>query len=252
MPQAADYQGIRFSYAEMKRHMENMGALATDFLAPQSQGVVEQCVRDLENIRCAKSNRNQTWQISRTLPVRTRDSDGKYRDSTKEGGTAVYGLLSFTWEILNPDRSQRNQRFFHLVGIASTSVIVKSVGSDEIVARWQFEAGDAMSPGCHFHSAVNQYEKAGLFPEWLKVPRFPGLLFCPMDGLEFLLGELFQREWHQALSKSSHQRDEWAKSQKKRLESVLKWKLEQVTNCDTTPWMSLKKARPPLGILTSQ
>ncbi len=196
------------------------------------------------------SDRTQKWEIRQNRPLKTRSSEGKYRDSEQGGGMSVYGLLTFTWELKNPDRGARQQNCFHLVGKASTSIVIKSTENDDIVARWQFEAGDATSPGCHFHSAVNQYETTGLFPEWLKVPRFPGLLLCPMDGLEFLLGELFQREWYQEVSKSSHQKDAWGKSQKDRLERVLKWELEQIARWKTTPWMSLKRAKPPLEMIT--
>ncbi|TWT34989.1 hypothetical protein KOR42_53390 [Thalassoglobus neptunius] len=121
--------------------------------------------------------------------------------------------------------------------------------SNELIAQWQIEAGDASSPGCHFHSAVNQYGDDGLFPEWLKVPRLPSVLLTPMDGLEFLLGELFQLRWPQAVSEESEDRNSWAKSQRERLCNLLSWKLDIVRQSETTPWMALKKAKPELDVL---
>ncbi len=72
----------------------------------------------------------------------------------------------------------------------------------------------------------------------------------PLDGLEFLLGELFQIEWYRHVSESSYHRDLWSAAQKRRLERVLGWQLKQVRNYDTTPWMSLKRAKPEIGLLT--
>jgi len=252
MSQGAQYQGLRFSYSAMVKDISGIKRLAASFLSPGGSGALDQCRSDLECIRNATTERSWTWQIRQDQPhaLRTEESKGEYRDSAKQDGIAVYGLLAFTWDIRNADRGIQRQRHFCLDGRASTSLIIKSSSDNTVVAQWQFEAGDASSPGCHFHSAVNQYGSDGLFPEWLKVPRFPGLLFCPMDALEFLLGELFQRRWLQTVSKSSRDRDAWGKSQQHRLERLLKWELDQVAKWDTTPWMSLKKAKPPLKVIT--
>jgi len=250
MAQAREYQGICFSYSDTMNDLVRMRRLAAPFLAPGGDGVLAQCYNELRNVQYAKAGNEWEWCIRETRPIRTKESHGGYRDSGKESGVSVYGLLCFTWSIVNPEKGQKQQRHFHLVGRASTSILVKRTEDDDVVAQWQFEAGDGASPGCHFHSAVNQYGQTGLFPEWLKVPRFPGLLLCPLDGLEFLLGELFQRDWHQRMSEDSHDKAAWGNSQKKRLQRVLKWELEQVDKWKTTPWMTLKKAKPPLRVIT--
>ena len=97
---------------------------------------------------------------------------------------------------------------------------------------------------------MNQYGGDGLFPEWLKVPRLPSILLSPMDGLEFLLGELFQRRWVEEVSADSEVRNSWANSQSHRMERILRWSWERVRNPDATPWIDLKKAKPAFDLLT--
>jgi hypothetical protein len=119
----------------------------------------------------------------------------------------------------------------------------------EVVAHWQLEAGDAASPGCHFHASVNQGTEAGLFPKWLKIPRLPGILLSPLDGLEYLLGELFQSVWEQRISEESDERNGWANGQSVRLQKILTWQLKEVKRKSLgTPWISLKKAKPPVDV----
>lgn len=266
------YQGIAFSYTNMLAEIRLMQSLAGEFLSPHCDGVLDRCCDVLENIRSSSTDRDQLFEIPEYWPIRTVDSAGEYRASGKDGGRLVYGTLSFRWEIRNPDRGRSRQAEFHLVGEATTSIQLFETGSDKQIARWQLEAGDANSPGCHFHAAMterrpldvpteeasssdpdavsSQRDPNNLFPDWLKIPRLPSILLSPMDGLEFLLGELFQRRWLQVVSEDSDNRNSWANSQGKRLERLLDWKRRQVRQAETTPWMALKKAKPELGLLS--
>lgn len=244
------YEGIKFSYKDMQNEIQQMKELADSFLADDCAGVFDHCLQNLDNIRYSSCNSLRNLEIADDWPLKTIESRGKYRASGKDVGRSVYGTLSFRWGIMNPDKGRSRQTEFHLTGEATTSIQIFDVESNELIARWQFEAGDAQSPGCHFHAAMNQYGKDGLFPEWLKVPRLPSILLTPMDGLEFLLGELFQLRWLQTVSEESYARNLWAKSQSNRLRRLLNWKLDQIQEADTTPWMALKRAKPDLGLLT--
>lgn len=226
-----------------------MQTLAGVYLASECDGVLDTCAERLENIRNSGTDRSHLWQIQDEWSIQTIESQGEYRGSGREGGKSVFGKLCFRWEIWNPDRSRRRQREFNLLGEATTSLKILSREGDHLIAQWQIEAGDASSPGCHFHAAVNQYGDDGLFPEWLKIPRLPSMLLTPMDGLEFLLGELFQLRWAQTVSEESEDRDSWAKCQRDRLSNLLSWKLDIVRQSQTTPWMALKKAKPELDFL---
>jgi hypothetical protein len=245
---ASRYDGIRFTYDDMISDVRQMTELAKKFLQAGSIGVLESLIVNIENIRNATPNVKHRLSVALDRGIATIASTS-YRDSPKGRKNSVYGLLSFHWEIMNWDKGRkRRQDSFDLVGVASTSIKVLTE-NNELVAHWQFEAGDHTSPGCHFHSSINQGGAEGLFPEWLKIPRLPGLLLTPMDGLDFLLGELFQSDWVELISKDSQHRNGWAKSQTNRLLKLLNWQETQVKgNRIGTPWMSLKKAKPPIDI----
>ena len=250
MTETMAYKGIKFRYADMLNEFRRMKSLAHIFLAPQCEGVLDQCCRTLESIRNSAAGPTHQFEISEEWPIKTADSQGEYRASDKDAGAPVFATLSFRWGIRNPNRGLKRQVEFHLVEEATVSIRIFDAKTTELIAQWQIEAGDAQSPGCHFHAAMNQYGKTGLFPEWLKVPRLPTVLVTPMDGLEFLLGELFQDRWEMTISEDSENMSSWAKGQSNRLERILKWKLEAIRKADTTPWMALKKAKPDLELLT--
>ena len=246
---SAPYKGIRLRYDDMIWDVRRMSALAKHFLQDESAGVLASLLDDIENIRTAAANVKQSLMIGVNPGVKTILST-RYRDSSKGQNISVYGSLSFVWEIMNWDKGKRKQVSFDLVGIASTSIRLLTE-TDDLVAHWQFEIGDATSPGCHFHSSANQECAEGLFPDWLKIPRLPGMMVSPMDGLEFLLGELFQSQWEQRISEDSQDRNGWAKSQTTRLSKLLTWQDRQVRdNILGTPWMSLKRAKPPIDVLS--
>jgi hypothetical protein len=163
---------------------------------------------------------------------------------------SVYGTLSFVWDIVHTDKGKRKQGTFDLLGEATTGISIHEP-NDEPIAQWQFEVGDSSSPGCHFHASVNQRDQDGLFPKWLKIPRLPGLLVSPFDGLDFLLGELFPKRWPKRVSETSDVRNSWATSQTHRILRILQWQQEMVKKRSFgTPWISLKKEKPPLDILS--
>lgn len=243
------YAGIEFSYSDMLDDIDRMVFLAEAFLSTDSLDALKSCGSLLESIRNSRTGRRHFWEIGESWPLVTIESEGAYRSGGEGSGITVFGQLCFRWEIENPDAGRKRQQNFHLVGEATTSLKIFQFDDSQLVAQWQVEAGDASSPGCHFHSGINQYGSSGLFPEWLKVPRLPGLLVTPMDALEFLLGELFQDRWPQNVSKESDFRNAWAKGQRGRFERILAWKLKSVREATSTPWMALKKQKPELGIL---
>lgn len=244
------YSGIRFHYERFVEDVGSFTRLATPFLDERGRDALAAFETELKNLRNAAPQRTWRLRIPEERPVITGRSEGEYRDSEKRSKPAVIGTMSCVWEIRNPDKSRHPQRYFEVVGIASTSVCIRMADNDELVARWQFEMGDHQSPGCHFHAAVNQYKAGGIFPEWLKVPRLPAILFVPTDCLEFLLGEIFQRRWYQHVTKESEIVNRWATSQSKRLSKLYKWQSEQIRRDGGTPWMTLKKARPPLDLFS--
>jgi hypothetical protein len=245
----APYTGITFSYDQTIKDVGRMIVLANGFLLPESIGVLKELISNIESARTAECDKKIFLRITPAHAIKTILTTG-YRDSDKGQAINVHGVLSFIWEIMNREKAKRTQNTFDIVGIATTRMDVWNENGER-VARWQFEAGDANSPGCHFHASVNQQDhNEKLFPDWLKIPRLPSLLLSPMDGLEFLLGELFQSQWVQAISQDSQDRNAWVQGQSNRLSRMLAWQAKQVTdNKVGTPWMSLKRAKPPVDVL---
>jgi hypothetical protein len=244
---AMTYDGLLFKYSEMVADVRRARMIAAPFLDSEAERVLSNLETSLRNARNHQGMHRQRIAIADIWPVRTRASTSYSRDRRE----SIVGTLAFAWDIQNADNSQRQQGYFALVGAASTSIMLHRPPEEggALVARWQMECGDHESPGCHFHSAVNQYGQDGLFPEWLKVPRLPSVLLWPMDALDFLLGELFQDEWLKHISRKDDERRAWGKGQQDRIEGLLRWQLEVLEDWNTTPWMALKKAKPTRKIL---
>jgi len=117
------------------------------------------------------------------------------------------------------------------------------------IARWTIEVGDAVSPGCHFHTQIELDPPDNKFPKALSVPRLPGILHTPMDALELLLSELFQDRWLQVASEGTDFVKTWANCQKSRLINVLEWQKNELAKSSGSPWTMLKKQKPALDML---
>ncbi len=262
MTRNQNYVGIEFDYQQLQNNLQDIAAIARSFLAPESLGVLRQCGEDLTSIRNSTSSRIHYWSISQDWPVRTLESSGEYRASDKGTGRSVYAIFSFRWGIKNTNQNGRN-RTFTMIDEATTSIRVIDKQTSNLVALWQMEVGDASSPGCHFHASMTERNDKPeatiteseiieaedsatekLFPEWLKVPRLPSVIVTPFDALEFLLCELFQKDWPQAVSQSNHNVMSWSRSQNDRLSRLLRWKLDVLRRAETGAWSALKRAKP--------
>lgn len=246
------YEGLEFGYKQMLDNIQNVTEIAKPFITQDSLNVLKRCGTSLSNIRDSKANQVCFWKIDEEWPIQTLVSPGEYRDSDKHKGHSVYAKFSFRWGIKNTN-SNRDSKTFCLVDEATASIQVFKTDSDKMVALWQMEVGDKDSPGCHFHASMTERNykqlQAGevtenLFPEWLKVPRLPSIIITPFDALEFMLCELFQKRWPQAVSRRDHNVQSWSRSQKDRLTKLLEWKLLEVKNSNSGPWVALKKAKP--------
>jgi hypothetical protein len=169
----------------------------------------------------------------------------------------VFGRVSGTWEIHLPNERKKKSsqsREFILLGLASTEIGIwqNRDGDVEEIARWTIEIGDAVSPGCHFHTQITLDDTDRMFPAALSVPRLPGLLHTPMDALEYLLGELFQDEWYKNATRSTNEVNAWASCQKKRMINLLRWQTDRLNKTAGSPWTMLKRQKPEIGMLTGE
>ena len=248
--------GLLFSFEDMKKEIVNMKKLASPFLDDHAkQFVIDAWQNELKHFQNLPFGTKVVWEIKEEHPLKTRLSDGKYQLRGK--GKTVQGQLTMIWDIVAGDIRKRIQekpphKFFALVGKASIKLnITKYQGNDdgEELARWRFEVGDSESPGCHFHMQVLGGEQDNVFPKSLPIPRFPGFLVTPLDALDFLLGELFQIDWPKRQAQDTDEVRLWSRSQQARLQKIVKWQMGHLNETKGSPWVTLKKEKPPIALL---
>ena len=155
------------------------------------------------------------------------------------------------WDLC-PLGSRGAGRKVEFSGIASTRIaLLDATDPCKRLATWKIELGDHQSPGCYFHIHVPGENPDPPFPTGLPVPRLPSLFATPMAALEYALGELFQKEWKRELGRSDPPTTWWCSTQKRRLCELLEWQqkeLKKYKEYSSSPWMTLKAAKPPADL----
>ena len=252
------YEGLRFSFSEMDKELDNMHRLSSGFVTLESSArIIPALRRDLANFRSAPAESSTVWEIRKDDPIQTNPSNGAYEPGERRGGLNVLGRVCGKWQIRLPKEVKKRfsqSKDFILFGLASTEISIWEVNErqEKEIARWTIEIGDATSPGCHFHTQITLDDEDNKFPSTLSVPRLPGLLHTPMDALEYLLGELFQDEWYRNASKGTNVVNAWAACQKNRIVNLLKWQTERLLNTGGSPWTMLKRQKPTIGMLMGE
>ncbi|MCY3667843.1 MAG: hypothetical protein OXH81_19445 [Gemmatimonadetes bacterium] len=106
------------------------------------------------------------------------------------------------------------------------------------------ELGADDSPGCYVHAQILGDSDDPPFPKSVPIPRLPSIFVSPMSVVEFVLGELFQDEWAKATAGNSSEVLFWRALQQKRLQSLFSWYQSELKNSVSSPWMTLKEAKP--------
>ena len=256
--EAENYQGLRFSFADMAREIKNMSSLAKKFLSIESsEQIIPNWLQALEAVRVRTVER-YPWEISKNRPIETIVSIGKYEAGQRQGEHSVIGRISGQWVIDVPPKNKGSKApadYFVLRGLASTNISIWSVdpdkpGSTSEIARWTVDIGSADHPGCHFHTQIDLDEDSPMFPKSLSVPRLPSPFLTPMDALDFLLSEIFQDVWFKHVSAESDFATNWAACQRRRLVRLLKWQIERLEKLGGSPWTSLKRQKPEPDLFT--
>jgi len=209
-----------------------MKKITNSFMEPASQHVFEAAISNLRMIKTGGSGR---WGPSEKAPLRTIPSD----DYEKNGKAAhpIYAELFWVWEITadRPKKKTATSETFQVTGLASVRVRIKHSGDKTTLAEWRAEVGAVDSPGSYFHSHITDH---------VCVPRIPTLFVTPMDTLEFVLGELFQRRWPAVATREKDDVLFWRSTQSKLLSQVLEWKRKKIAKGTGSPWVALKHAKP--------
>ena len=176
------------------------------------------------------------WEIPLTNPLRTKETDA-YRTGSGHRQSVV-GEISTLWSITPLGRRVRKSPILRVEN-ASTLVRVFELSDDqerELVAEWRMEVAAGDPPGCFFHAQIGEP-----VPDWLEVPRLPFVVPTPATSVEFVLGELFQKEWREFMSSRASAPN---MAQRGLLLGWLKWQEKAVMSGGGSSWLALKKAAP--------
>lgn len=233
-----------FQMGELQREIEAIKDFASKYLAAESFERLDRLKYQLGPLTEAGGG---NWSVPRAEPIRTRP----IHIHGEGHGPEVWGELSSTWDLKRVGRT----RSLRLAGIASACVSIMRLveGVPERLAMWRMEIGDEASPGCYFHTQVLGDEGHGPFPDWLSVPRLPGLVPTPASALEFLLGELLQNEWARLTSQSRGPLELWSAVQLRRLSGLFDWHRRVLEGRAGTvvPWTAMKLAKPDAELVRS-
>jgi hypothetical protein len=228
---------LKFNRTELVGEVDVFKQIARPFLDVQTQWRLDDVFRQL---RSAPRTATLTWEIPRDTPLMTVCSEGEYEQEGRRGGHHVVGSMSFSWDVrVNGDVAELN-------GNATTKVVLIDPRYDEGDNRhhlgiWRMEIGASDSPGACFHAQVVGDEIGPPFPPSLPVPRLPTLVPTPMAVLEFLLSELFQERWKQAVGLGGSNAIAWRNLQRRRWKAFLSWQQDQVRDGTPSPWTALKR-----------
>jgi hypothetical protein len=239
--------GLHFRFSELIRETTALKGIAKDFLDPTTTWVLEQLVSDMNSLSTAADDRTADLELK---PLKTKCSVGNYERGTRSGAATIFAVVTGTWQVRpvgdNPKKSKAKQkRLLEFCGVASTKIeLFDPAYPDRRIAMWRMELGAEDAPGCYFHVQVLGDGDEPRFPKTVPIPRFPSLFVTPMSVVEFVLGELFQDQWAKTAMGDSGDLPFWRELQRTRLKQLLTWHCKVIAEVTSSPWMTLKEAKP--------
>jgi hypothetical protein len=232
---------LMFKRRELEGEVDAMRSIAKPFLDAQTQWRLDDVFRQL---RHAPRRAPLVWNVPKDAPLMTTQSEGEYEQGARHGGHDVVGSLSFSWDL------RLDGEVAELSGNATTRFILgdSRYGTGDAAHHlgvWRMEVGVEDSPGACFHTQVVGDEVGPPLPPSLPIPRLPTFVPTPMAVLEFMLGELFQDRWKQAVGMGATGALTWRNLQRGRWKAFLAWQQEQVREGTPSPWTALKRFPPP-------
>ena len=233
--------GLCFKIAELERETKALKIIGNRFLDSQSLWTLEQFSSELQSIGGTRgeSARNIKLQGLHTMP------SNQYEIGSRRGGQKIHAVISGTWGLRPLGNRPAPGRKVEFCGNASTKIeLYASDDSETRLAMWRMELGADDSPGCYVHAQILGDSDDPPFPKSVPIPRLPSIFVTPMSAVEFVLGELFQDEWAKATAGNSSEMLFWRALQQKRLQSLFSWYQSELKNSVSSPWMTLKAAKP--------
>ena len=240
--------GLRFRLSELIRETRALQSIARRFLDPRSIWALKRFNSQLESIWGAREA-----EIRLELPpFRTRPNEGAHEAGHRRGGQSVYAVISGAWDVvpLGPSR-RRPGRELAFTGIASTRAeLYDSRDEGTRLAMWRLELGDDNSPGCYVHAQILGDSERPPFPSSIPVPRLPSHFVSPMSAVEYVLGEMFQDKWARETASGTDDSLHWRGLQQRRLQRLFSWYQRAIEDPVSSPWMTLKSAKPDVSTFT--
>jgi hypothetical protein len=223
---------LRFHFPSIEAELSAMKTITSSFMEPASLGVFEAAISNLKMIRTGGAGK---WGPTDREPLRTLPSDDYEKNS--KAAHPIYAELSWVWELTadKPKKKNTQAETFQVTGLASVRVQLKHYEDESTLADWRAELGAVDSPGSYFHTHITDH---------VCVPRLPTLFVTPMDTLEFVLGEIFQRRWPEVATSEKADVLFWRSTQSRLLSEVLDWKRKRIIKGSGSPWVALKHAKP--------
>lgn len=243
--------GLRFAFAELVRETKALKTIARDFLDPNTTWALDQLVSNIESLWSSTAGTTLTLAPLWTLP-----SHGAYEPGDRRGGPSIRAVITGTWDVaplgINAKKPiARQKRLLEFCGAASTKIELFEATNGGRIAMWRMELGADDAPGCYVHVQVLGDTDAPPFPHSVPVPRLPGIFVTPMSAIEYVLGELFQDQWTKAAMGDSGDLPYWRELQRERLRRLLAWHQGELQNLISSPWMTLKAAKPAPALFLS-
>jgi len=228
------------SFSDIVRHM----------LTQPSLTLLAELERELSALASGVAGQMRTWG-TRGKELETLPSDGRHQMDREGHGHNLKGLISFTWDVepIGGARTRLPLKRYFVLRNSSVRIRLFDERQRQVVSAWNVDVGDDRSPGCHFHAQIGEMmqgrgDQGGQRSLNLDIPRLPACLFMPTDAVEFVVCELWQREWPQLAASGTAEMNRWRKFPKARLSRLLKWQLGVVDRTTATPWVGFKKAKP--------
>lgn len=217
---------LRFNLDTLTQELSLIHDLAKPFLEPESSHRLKRAQWALKTL--PRDSQRTSWKID--APLMTRPSTGDYAQD-QQGEYTVQANITTVWDVTRVGASE-------LVVRDNVSTAIAITNNDGEIARWTMDmAAVPGAPGCGLHAQVKDHPE--WFPKGLDVPRVP--VFIPTLGavLEYVLGELFQREWAERVA--GHKlANSWRELQRRAWQRWLAWQQGIVHASTISPWLDVK------------
>lgn len=236
---------LEFKISQLQTELESLSEIAINYDFISRIGTnLDLFITRLLTIAKAPANTLQSWQIPQ--PYLWLGPSGDYDAKPKQATKRLLARIRINWELCPKGgvSGSPGSRIVSAAGLAVTeATLFYEEDLSEPIAKWTMEIGNPDSPGSFFHTQIKLGPDPP-FPNCLSVPRWPFIVATPAAAIEFVLGELYHKNWEKAVDASSDTGKSWAGAQKRRIQKLLRAQTRRLDDVAGSPWMQLKAWKP--------